>query len=136
MAESKTTKKYIEAVGRRKESVARVRITPASKTSYVVNDKALNEYCTVDYLIKNIEDAINNSGTTEKFSVSVKVNGGGISSQSDAIRLGIARAIIKNEPEMRAALKKIGFLKRDARVKERRKFGLKKARKAPAWSKR
>ena len=109
MAESKTTKKYIEAVGRRKESVARVRITPASKTSYVVNDKALNEYCTVDYLIKNIEDAI---------------------------RLGIARAIIKNEPDMRAALKKIGFLKRDARVKERRKFGLKKARKAPAWSKR
>ncbi len=136
MVESKTTKKYIEAVGRRKESVARVRITPASKTSYVVNDKALNEYCTVDYLIKNIEDAINNSGTAEKFSVSVKVNGGGISSQSDAIRLGIARAIIKNEPDMRAALKKIGFLKRDARVKERRKFGLKKARKAPAWSKR
>jgi len=136
MAEAKTTKKYIEAVGRRKESVARVRITPASKTSYVINDKALNEYCTVDYLIKNIEDAINNSGTTEKFAVSVKVNGGGISSQSDAIRLGIARAIIKNEPEMRGTLKKIGFLKRDARVKERRKFGLKKARKAPAWSKR
>jgi len=136
MTVAKTTKKYIEAVGRRKESVARVRITPASKTSYVVNDKPLNEYCTVDYLIKNIEDAIINSGTTEKFSVSVKVNGGGISSQSDAIRLGIARALIKNEPELRGVVKKLGYLKRDARVKERRKFGLKKARKAPAWSKR
>jgi len=136
MAEAKTTKKYIEAVGRRKESVARVRLTPASKTSYTINDKALNEYFTVGYLIKNIENAINNSETKEKFNVSVKVNGGGISSQSDAIRLGIARAVIKNEPELRGVVKKLGYLKRDARIKERRKFGLKKARKSPAWSKR
>jgi small subunit ribosomal protein S9 len=136
MSEAKSTKKYFEAVGRRKESSARVRITPSAKTSYSINEKPLNEYCTVDYLIKNIEDALNNSGVKEKFSVSVRVSGGGITSQSEAIRLGIARAIIKFMPETRATLKKLGFLKRDARVKERRKFGLKKARKAPQWSKR
>jgi small subunit ribosomal protein S9 len=88
-----------------------------------------------DYIIV-VEDALTQSGVTEKFNVTVKVKGGGNSSQAESIRLGLARALNKFNPELRAPLKKAGFLKRDARVKERRKFGLKKARKAPQWSKR
>ena len=126
--------KYIEAVGRRKTSVARVRITPASKISIVVNGKAFEAYFPIPTLKKSVLSVFND--TENKFDVSAKLSGGGVSSQAEALRHGLARALVSHEPNLRTKLKVRGFLKRDPRAKERRKFGLKKARKAPKWSKR
>lgn len=126
--------RYIETVGRRKTSVARVRITPASKTSVSVNDKELETYFPTLVLRKTVLSAFDD--TEAKFLVTAKLNGGGISSQAEALRHGLARALVSYEPNLRTKLKVKGFLKRDPRAKERRKFGLKKARKAPKWSKR
>jgi len=129
--------KYIEAIGRRKTSSARVRIIPNSKTSYKINNRTLENYFPTKELQAIIMEAIKESKLTEtKFEITVLVNGGGISSQADAIKLGIARALIIYDKELRGKLKKAGLLKRDPRAKERRKFGLKKARKSPQWSKR
>ncbi len=136
METKKTTKKYIEAIGRRKTSTARVRLMEASKTTYVINDKSLKEYFPTLELQKSVTNAFKVAGATDKYEVSVHVNGGGIHSQAEAIQLGIARALVKDNEETKADLKKEGMLKRDGRAKERRKFGLKKARKAPQWSKR
>ena len=128
------SERYIETVGRRKTSVARVRITPAVKTTIVVNDREFEKYFptvelreTVLSVFKDIEG---------KFTVTVKLTGGGISSQAQAVRHGLARALTEHEPGLRTKLKVQGFLKRDPRSVERKKFGLKKARKAPTWSKR
>jgi len=131
---AKTEHRYIEAVGRRKTSVARVRITPASKFSASVNDKEFEKYFPTMALRNTITNVFKD--TEEKFSVTAKLNGGGISSQAEALRHGIARALTAHMPDLRTKLKAKGFLKRDPRAKERRKFGLKKARKAPQWSKR
>jgi small subunit ribosomal protein S9 len=128
--------KYIEAVGRRKTSIARVRITPDTKSSFIVNDKPVNEFIQVKELQDIAVEPLNQEGVDSKFKITVVVKGGGIASQADAIRLGVARALIDFNIELRGTMKKAGFLKRDPRVKERRKFGLKKARKAPQWSKR
>lgn len=129
-----TEGKYIEAVGRRKTSVARVRLTPASKTSFDVNGKDLHEY----FAIKDMQTIVKQPlvDNPEKFKITAKVTGGGIHSQSEAVRHGIARALVEGDEMLRKTLKKAGYLKRDPRAKERRKFGLKKARKAPQWSKR
>jgi small subunit ribosomal protein S9 len=129
-----TKERYIEAVGRRKTSVARVRITPAAKTSVTVNEREFDNYFPTPELRAVVLSAFEDS--EEKFSVTAKLNGGGISGQAQALRHGIARALIEKTPELRTKLKVKGFLKRDPRAKERRKFGLKKARKAPQWSKR
>lgn len=134
MTESK--EKYIEAVGRRKTSVARVRIFPSSKMSFVVNEKTLEEYFPTKEMCLLAEQAFKEASVKDKFKVSVKVSGGGIHSQAEAVRHGIARALVKFQADLRKDLKKAGCLKRDQRGKERRKFGLKKARKAPQWSKR
>ena len=128
--------RYIEAVGRRKTSTARVRITEAAKESVVVNDKDVKIYFPTAELQKIVAEAIEKSKVSGKFAVSVLVKGGGIHSQAEAVRHGLSRTIIKFDEETRKRLKKLGFLKRDPRMKERRKFGLKKARKAPQWSKR
>lgn len=128
--------KYIEAVGRRKTSIARVRITPASKSTFTINDKAVADFIKVKELQQIATEPLEQEGVDEKFHITVVVKGGGIASQAEAIRLGVARAIIDHKAELRGTMKKAGFLKRDPRVKERRKFGLKKARKAPQWSKR
>jgi len=126
--------KYIEAIGRRKTAQARVRITPASKNSFKVNDKAISDYFVVkDYETKTFAPLLLAGAY---FNVTAKVTGGGISAQAEAIRLGLSRAIIVHNAELRKDLKKEGYLKRDPRAKERRKFGLKKARKSPQWSKR
>lgn len=130
------SKKYIEAIGRRKTSTARVRIVPASKQSISINEKDLNEYFkTLDLQVTALE-AIAKSGIEQKFAMTVKLIGGGISSQAQALSHGLARAIEKYDGHLRSKLKKEGLLTRDQRSKERRKFGLKKARKAPQWSKR
>ncbi len=133
-----TTKKdnrYFEAVGRRKTAIARVRLTPSTKTSYVINGRELEEYFPTKALQTAVLKALEILPDTH-FSVSAKVLGGGIAGQADAMKLGIARAAILVDGENRTPLKKEGLLTRDPRAKERRKFGLKKARKAPQWSKR
>ncbi|MFA6535847.1 MAG: 30S ribosomal protein S9 [Candidatus Paceibacterota bacterium] len=134
--ETTKTERYTEAVGRRKTASARVRITPAAKTSIVINDKELHVYFPTKDLQLTASEALDKSKSAKKFKVTVVVRGGGINGQAEAVRHGIARAINELEPELRTNLKKAGFLKRDPRAKERRKFGLKKARKAPQWSKR
>lgn len=140
--DKETTGKYIEAVGRRKTSTARVRITESAKGSFVVNGKEAKEYfktegerrLILDPMTKGIETTPGK--TTPKWNVEVKVTGGGIHSQAEAIRHGLSRALVVSDSGLRTNLKTLGFLKRDPRAKERRKFGLKKARKAPQWSKR
>jgi len=136
MATSKTTKKYLETVGRRKTAVARVRLTEADKTTYVVNDLKLSEYFPTDDLQGVIKDPLKISKLDTKFTISGLVKGGGISAQAEAFRHGISRALLMFDEETKKSLKKAGFLKRDPRMKERKKFGLKKARKSPQWNKR
>lgn len=128
--------KYIEAVGRRKTSTARVRITESAKTNITINDKSDAEYFPVEKLRLVVRDPLSTSKVAQKFKITATVNGGGISSQAEAIRHGISRALVEYSHDLRKNLKQAGFLKRDPRMKERRKFGLKKARKAPQWSKR
>lgn len=131
--------KYIEAVGRRKTSTARVRISPSTKAHFLVNDKDAKEYFKTDELQRLILDPMVKglpTGSTTKWSVEVHVMGGGVHSQAEAIRHGLSRALVDSDITLRGGLKTLGFLKRDPRAKERRKFGLKKARKAPQWSKR
>lgn len=135
MATTKTDK-YIEAIGRRKTSVARVRITPSAKNTFTINDRDLASYFPTEELRKVVEEAIVKSKTTSGWSISAHLNGGGVHSQAEALRHGIARALVKYDAELKTKIKTSGLLKRDPRAKERRKFGLKKARKAPQWSKR
>lgn len=134
LASESVAGRYIEAVGRRKTSVARVRVTPAAKLSIEVNGKEFEKYFAVPEYRKAIQSVFETTG--DKFKITAKLVGGGISSQAEALRHGIARALVSEDAERRVPLKQKGFLKRDPRAKERRKFGLKKARKAPQWSKR
>ncbi|MES3005519.1 MAG: 30S ribosomal protein S9 [Patescibacteria group bacterium] len=127
---------YIEAVGRRKTAIARVRITPAAKQSIRVNDKEMAEYFKTAELQRMALESMEKSGVAQKFSISAKLIGGGISSQAEAVRLGVARCLEKFDGTLRTILKKEGFLTRDQRAVERKKPGLKKARKRPTWSKR
>ena len=128
--------RYIEAVGRRKTAIARVRITPATKNSFVINDKDVKEYFSTEELQSIAQEAVIKSEVGEKFSVSVHVLGGGIHAQAEAVRHGLSRTLVLRDENIKNTLKKLGFLKRDSRQVERKKFGLKKARKAPTWSKR
>lgn len=130
-----TKDKYIEAVGRRKTSIARVRLY-SGKGEIVINDRPFDEYFPTTELKNRAKNQLANIKNLDKFLVSVKMAGGGISSQAEAFRLGLARAIVKADEKTKPEIKKAKLLSRDAREKERRKFGLKKARKAPQWSKR
>ena len=128
---------YTEGIGRRKTATARVRLTPATKTEILVNGKAINDYFSNLSHQKDINSVLETPDAgIEHYAITAKVVGGGISSQAEAIRLGIARALVKEKAERRSPLKAFGFLKRDPRSVERKKFGLRKARKRPAWSKR
>ena len=122
------------ATGRRKSSVARVRLVPG-EGNIVINDRELNKYFGLKTLELIVNQPLEVTETKGKYDVLVNV-GGGISGQAGAIRHGIARALLKVDAEFRPALKKAGFLTRDPREKERRKYGLKKARKASQFSKR
>ncbi len=132
--------RYIETVGRRKTSTARVRLTESTKASMTVNGIDAKDYFKTEDARRLIQDPIVKAISTiipgTKWNVEVKVMGGGIHSQAEALRHGLSRAFVELNSETRGKLKTLGFLKRDARAKERRKFGLKKARKAPQWSKR
>jgi small subunit ribosomal protein S9 len=132
----KTKKTYIETIGRRKTSTARVRMTPSTKQSFEINAKDLATYFATEELQKIITDAFTVLEAKGHYTITVKVGGGGIHSQAEAVRHGISRGLVKEDETQKTTLKKAGFLKRDPRMKERRKFGLKKARKAPQWSKR
>jgi len=128
--------RYVEAVGRRKTSIARVRLTPASKNTFKINDdRDLATYFPTEELRRIVEEAVEKAkiGT---FDISIHIKGGGIHSQAEAVRHGIARVFVKIDEALKPKLKTAGFLKRDPRAKERRKFGLKKARKSAQWSKR
>ncbi len=126
---------YVEAVGRRKTSTARVRIYPGTG-EIVVNDKPVDEYFgrALDQMI--LRQPLELTGATNTLNISVHVVGGGEAGQAGAVRLGIARALMTNDPNLRPALKSAGFLTRDARAKERKKPGLKRARKAKQYTKR
>ncbi len=128
--------RYIETVGRRKTAIARVRITVAAKSSCTVNDKDVDAYFPTDEMRRTAVEAIATAKLPVKFKITAKIQGGGITGQAEALRHGIARALVEHDQELRKKIKHAGFLKRDPRAKERRKFGLKKARKAPQWSKR
>ena len=136
MSAAKTTT-YVEGIGRRKTASARVRLTPASETVITVNNKPVNEYFQNLSHQKDIQSVLDTKDAgIENYTISAHVIGGGISSQAEAIRLGIARALVKEKAERRGPLKLLGFLMRDPRSVERKKFGLRKARKRPAWRKR
>ncbi|MEX1020699.1 MAG: 30S ribosomal protein S9 [Litorilinea sp.] len=126
---------YIEAIGRRKTATARVRIYPGTG-EIVVNDKPMPAYFgrALDQMI--LRQPLSLTGTENSYNISVHVNGGGEGGQASAVRLGIARALITADATLRPALKSAGFLTRDARAKERKKPGLKRARKAPQYTKR
>lgn len=127
---------YYEGIGRRKESTARVRVMSGSGR-FVVNDKTAEEYFTrlgdLQALLLPVQAAGENPAQLD---ITVVVKGGGVTGQTDAVTLGIARALVKMNPDVHSAMRKGGFLTRDARVKERKKPGLKRARKAPTYTKR
>ena len=125
---------YTEAVGRRKTASARVRISEAKSASMTVNGKTAQEYFPLEQMVKTAFAPMQMLGAT--YAVSAKVHGGGHKAQAEAIRHGLSRAMTMVVPEQRKDLKVRGFLKRDPRAKERKKFGLKAARRAPQWSKR
>ena len=126
---------YFYGTGRRKKSVARVRVY-AGTGKVTINDRDIDDYFGLETLKLIVRQPLELTGTTEKFDIVCRVNGGGVTGQAGAIRHGIARALLKVDAEFRPALKKAGFLTRDPREKERRKYGLKKARKASQFSKR
>ncbi len=128
-------KPLIQTTGRRKEAVARVRLRPGTGI-VMVNGRTFDEYFPILTHRVIAKEPLRLTQTEEVYDVDATLDGGGVSGQAGAIRLGIARALIALDPEQRPILKKAGLLRRDAREKERRKYGLKKARKAPQYSKR
>lgn len=136
--------RYFEAVGRRKESIARVRLfsqkaddkASEDEGSILVNEKPYRDYFKDPFLQETVETPLKKLKSLGRFKGLVKVSGGGLTSQAEAIRLGVSRALVLFDASFRKKLKKFGYLTQDSRVKERRKYGLKKARKAPQWAKR
>ncbi len=127
---------YYEAVGRRKTATARVRLFPGGTGTITINERPLEEYFARGGDVLYLREPLKVTATENRFNISVKVKGGGMSGQTGAVRLGIARALLKVDPDLRSILRKGGFLTRDARAKERKKPGLKRARKAPQYTKR
>ena len=121
--------------GRRKHSVARVRLV-AGEGNIIVNGRKVEEFFNYETLIRDVKQPLVLTGTENKYDVIAKVEGGGFTGQAGAIRHGISRALLTVDAELRPVLKKEGFLTRDARMKERKKYGLKAARRAPQFSKR
>lgn len=138
MAAKKTTKKKIQylGTGRRKKAIARVRLIPEGSGNIVINKKSLDEYFGLDTLKYIVNQPLELTNSKAKYDVMVNVYGGGFTGQAGAIRHGISRALVLADESTKAELKKAGFLTRDPRAKERKKYGLKKARRAPQFSKR
>jgi small subunit ribosomal protein S9 len=130
------TGEYYEGLGRRKTATARVRLHIGGSGQIIVNDQPLEGYFPRAGDSSTLIEPLLATETEARFDVSAKVRGGGVTGQRDAVRLGIARALLKADPELRPILRKAGFLTRDSRAKERKKPGLKRARKAPQYTKR
>ena len=128
-------KPYFYGTGRRKSSVARVRVYNGTG-KIVINDREIDDYFGLETLKLIVRQPLTLTGTTDKFDIICRVAGGGVTGQAGAIRHGIARALLQYDAELRAELKKAGLLTRDPRMKERKKYGLKAARRAPQFSKR
>lgn len=137
--------KYYESVGRRKEATARIRVLTKKssdiqsfedKAIIIVNDKQYYDYFKASYLQDIVDAPLKKLKSLNRFKATVKVNGGGLHGQADAIKFGLSRALVLFDPNFAKKLRKAGYLTRDSREKERRKYGLKKARKAPQWAKR
>ncbi len=128
--------KYFESVGKRKTAVARVRLFEKGKGKFTINDKDLKKYFPTSDLQKIATEALEKTDYSGKFDVSVKVTGSGIHSQAEAIRHGISRSLVEFDSELRRKLRRAGFLTRDPRQRERKKFGLRRARRARQWRKR
>ena len=128
--------RYFEAVGRRKTAVARVRLFTKGGKEFLVNDKPYQVYFPTLALQQAALASLEKMKCLDKFRISAKVKGGGLNAQAEAVRHGIARALVLFNPDFRKRLKKVGFLSRDPRMRERKKFGLKRARRAPQWKKR
>ncbi len=128
--------KYFEGIGRRKTAIARVRLTPQKGKSFLVNERTLEGYFPGIDMQKAVLSPLSLLDCLDQFAVTVRVKSGGMTSQAEAIRHGMARALVLFNADFRKKLKTAGFLKRDPRMRERKKFGLKRARKAPQWAKR
>ncbi|MFC1600218.1 30S ribosomal protein S9 [Patescibacteria group bacterium] len=137
-AQPKTKKKnnYFYANGKRKSSIARVRVIPGGKGDITINEKPMKEFCSVKSQEDSILAPLELCGINGKVDVTAKVYGGGCSAQAEAIRHGISKALLDYDETFRGSLKKAGFITRDSRTKERKKYGLKRARRSPQWSKR
>jgi len=133
---SDSTSVYFEGVGRRKTAIARVRIFSKLKNEFIVNEKKYSEYFSTYEMQSIVIAPLVLMNMEDKFKITAKVKGSGLHSQAEAIRHGLSRALVKFNPEFRKRLKKAGFLTRDPRMRERKKFGRKRARKSPQWSKR
>ena len=135
---AKTAKKKVQywGTGRRKKAVARVRLIPGGTGNIIINGRTIDEYCDLGTLKLVIRQPLVLTGKEAAYDVFVNVNGGGFTGQAGAIRHGISRALLQSGEEIRPILKKAGFLTRDPRMKERKKYGLKAARRAPQFSKR
>lgn len=129
------TKVQYYGTGRRKKSIARVRLVPG-KGDFVINNRSLDEYFGLETLKVIVKQPLVLTDTLNKYDVICNVIGGGFTGQAGAVRHGVSRALLKVDDELRASLKKAGFLTRDPRMKERKKYGLKKSRRAPQFSKR
>lgn len=138
MATKKALKKKIQywGTGRRKKAIARVRVIPGGEGNIIINKRSIDDYFGLETLKFIVRQPLVATATTDKFDVAVNVSGGGTSGQAGAIRHGIARALCQADASYRPTLKAEGFLTRDPRMKERKKYGLHKARKAPQFSKR
>jgi len=134
--DAKKKLEYLYAVGRRKTSIAQVRVYKKGKGDFTINGKEVKKFFGTLELQEKVLSALKTVGQADKLDVTVKVVGGGITGQAEAIRHGVSRALIQLNPNFRKPLKKAGYLTRDARAKERKKPGLKRARKAPQWQKR
>lgn len=133
---TKRTGRYFYGLGRRKSAIAQVRLYEKGKGEIMVNNREFKEYFPLSALQTAIEAPLAETNMTGKFDVVAKVIGGGIKGQAESIQLGIARALIKYNEALRKPVKAKGYLSRDSRIKERKKPGLKRARRAPQWSKR
>ncbi|OGZ24760.1 MAG: 30S ribosomal protein S9 [Candidatus Nealsonbacteria bacterium RIFCSPLOWO2_01_FULL_43_32] len=136
MKKTKKPSAYFEAIGRRKTAVARVRLQAQGTGEFLTNGQPLEKYFPARALQQKARESLIKISPLDQFRVSVKVKGGGLHAQAEAIRHGIARALVKFDAGSRQMLKKAGFLTRDSRMRERKKFGLKRARRAPQWGKR
>lgn len=134
--EIKKPAKYFEATGRRKTAIARVRLFTRGGKEFLVNERPYNQYFPTSELQQIALDALNKMKCLDHFGILVKIKGGGIHAQAEAIRHGIARALVAFNPDFRKRLRRVGYLTRDSRERERKKFGLKRARRAPQWQKR